>query len=313
MNQLIDKYIYNVYKDLPKKIKYEVKEELEANIYDMLSDECTYDEVESLLLSLGDPKVLADKYRSESRYVVSPNNYSDYLLSLKLTMIIVSVVFFFVGAIVLLQHTIGQDTHKIVLKVIGGSIGLGLFGLVLSYAAVTFSYQIKSLVINENNNKEWHLDKLDDIPREKSYMINKKTLVLRLVVLLIIGLVGLFILTFYPSIRLFGIDFTFNTTITTIFIPLFVLSLVMLVVKTVLMLKMERINYLSSIYDTVYGIYTGVILIVFILHENLFTEPFYDSINATALLITLIVISSVIGVLMLANIALKWYKTAKNY
>lgn len=131
--------------------------------------------------------------------------------------------------------------------------------------------------------------------------------------LLILGFTGLFILIFYPNIYLFGLDFTFNTNITPVFIPVFLVSIIMLIIKSVLQLRMERINYLSSIYDTVYSLYTGVITILFILNENIFTESFYKAINVNAYKISVLVISIVLGVLILSNIALKWYKTAKNY
>lgn len=49
MNDLIDKYIYNVSKDLPNKIKEEVIVELESNIYDMLGDDFSIENTEKVL------------------------------------------------------------------------------------------------------------------------------------------------------------------------------------------------------------------------------------------------------------------------
>ena len=53
----------------------------------------------------------------------------------------------------------------------------------------------------------------------------------------------------------------------------------MLIVKTVLKLRMERINYISSIYDTIYSLFTGIVVIIFILSDNVFTQSFYDAID----------------------------------
>lgn len=87
----------------------------------------------------------------------------------------------------------------------------------------------------------------------------------------------------------------------------------MLIVKTVLKLRMERINYISSIYDTIYSLFTGIVVIIFILSDNVFTQSFYDAIDLNAFKITTIIISVFVGVMILLNIAFKWYKTAKNY
>lgn len=51
-----------------------------------------------------------------------------------MTMIIASILFFFFGAIIILQNNINEDVLKTTLKVLAGSISLGVLGIVLSYS-----------------------------------------------------------------------------------------------------------------------------------------------------------------------------------
>lgn len=312
MHNLVNKYLYNISKDLPKNIKDEVVNELKANIYDMLGEDLSTKNVEKVLYELGDPKLISLRYQNKERYLISPTKYQEYILSLKMTMIILSIIFFFFGAIIAHQSNSGQDLFLLTFKVLLGAISLGIIGIIISYTIVTFIYQLISFK-EEQKTKTWSLDNLIEIPNEKSYLLSKNKILTNLAFNIILGIVGLFILIFYPNIKLFGLTFSFNTSVTTVYIPLFIVSIILLIIKSVLKLRMERINYLSTILDTVYSLFTGVLLMIFILNKKLYTDDFYNNINIDIYKTVIIVITSVIGLFIALSIAYKWYKTVKNY
>ena len=223
-----------------------------------------------------------------------------------------SIVFFFFQAIIMLQRNVDKEVYYNLITVLLGAFGLGVVGIILSYEVLTFAFQMLGLR-KESEHKKWDVNELTEILNEKSYLISKNKILTKMALLLILGFIGLFILIFYPSINFFGLNFTFNESVTPVYIPLFFISVVMLIVKTVLKLRMERINYISSIYDNIYSLFTGIVVIIFILSDNVFTQSFYDAIDLNAFKITTIIISVFVGVMILLNIAFKWYKTAKNY
>ncbi len=86
MNKIIDRYVYAVIRRLPEHKRVEIKKELEANIYDMLPNNPTEQQIDTVLHQLGHPMVVAHKYQEENVYVVNPVFYQDYKNILMLVM-----------------------------------------------------------------------------------------------------------------------------------------------------------------------------------------------------------------------------------
>ena len=92
-NDLIERYIYAVTKRLPKKIQYDVSQELRTLIDDMLSERCgdatpnEYD-IKSVLTELGTPTELCEKYSPETeKCPIGSPYYSTYKYVLKIVML----------------------------------------------------------------------------------------------------------------------------------------------------------------------------------------------------------------------------------
>lgn len=92
MNQLIERYIYDVTRRLSEKDRIEVSRELEANIMDMLPGDATEHQVTETLTRLGDPRIMAEQYRAKPRYLISPAMFDTYLSVLKMVVPIVAAV-----------------------------------------------------------------------------------------------------------------------------------------------------------------------------------------------------------------------------
>ena len=306
MNNLIDKYIYNVRKHLPEKIRLDVKNELNANIYDMLPDNFSKKDVMNILNSLGDPEEMAEQYRIKKRYVVSPQNYEKYMLTLNISIIVTSISFFFLGSFYMLQKYIDSNNIMLkVLKTLSFGILLIILAIILSYAIVTFVFHMIS-IIGKETKKKWTIEQLEELPKEKDYLINKKRIYINVTSLSIVSILGLFLLIFCPEFTLFKLQIKFDKNLLPVFIPMFVASFIFLIIKTIIKVRYVKITYLTTILDTIYDLYTGIILIVFLLQKELFQpKELYWGLTIT--------LSSIIGILILIKLAIKWYRTIKNY
>ncbi len=110
MNSLIERYIYDVTRRLPEASRADVKKELNVNISDMLPEKHTEEDVKKVLISLGEPRILANGYRTKQRYLISPEKMDDYLRILKIVLIVfgsISLVFGMIDAILHLEATTG--------------------------------------------------------------------------------------------------------------------------------------------------------------------------------------------------------------
>lgn len=89
--EMTSKYIYAVTQRLPQAQRQDIAEELQGLIEDMLEErvqggEITDNDEEEVLLKLGNPKHLAQKYRGDKKYLISPEYFDSYILVLKIVM-----------------------------------------------------------------------------------------------------------------------------------------------------------------------------------------------------------------------------------
>ncbi|WP_153465371.1 HAAS signaling domain-containing protein [Sediminibacillus terrae] len=80
---LIEVYVQEVTRWLPKKKKEDIALELESTIHDMLPDDYDEKDVYLALEELGDPKVLANKYSEKQTHLIGPKYYDLHLSILK--------------------------------------------------------------------------------------------------------------------------------------------------------------------------------------------------------------------------------------
>lgn len=95
---LIKIYIQEVTRRLPEKTRDDIALELQSTIEDMLPEN-SEEEVKAVLLKLGDPAALAERYRDRPSYLIGPGFYEPYITVLKLVMpfaISISLIVFFV-------------------------------------------------------------------------------------------------------------------------------------------------------------------------------------------------------------------------
>lgn len=108
MNEMIERYIYDVTRRLPESERGEVKRELESSIADMLPENPSEQEIIDVLTKLGAPSILAEQYRQKPRYLISPAVYDSYISMLKVVSLIVGLVCAFIGAFSLIFSVNGS-------------------------------------------------------------------------------------------------------------------------------------------------------------------------------------------------------------
>ncbi len=97
---LINIYVQEVSRRLPEKIREDISLELRSTISDMLPDDFTDNDVNQALESLGNPAVLASRYRDRPMHLIGPKFYDIYMTLLKmisLIVVIVTFILFFIG------------------------------------------------------------------------------------------------------------------------------------------------------------------------------------------------------------------------
>src|SRR5690242_9783889 len=100
-NELVKRYIYAVTRKLPEAQRADIAKELGGLIEDMLEDHtqgrpATEKDVEAVLLKLGSPDELANKYRGGKGYLIGPEIYSTYIMVLKIVLGAVGIAMFVV-------------------------------------------------------------------------------------------------------------------------------------------------------------------------------------------------------------------------
>src|SRR5690625_21655 len=92
MMEMIDRYVYAVVKRLPTDQRKDVEQELRSLIEDMLEERnkegnITEEHVNDVLVELGSPGKMAERYRGTKRYVIGPEIYDLFMIVLKISLV----------------------------------------------------------------------------------------------------------------------------------------------------------------------------------------------------------------------------------
>jgi uncharacterized membrane-anchored protein len=140
MNDYIKRYVYDVTRRLPENQREEVGKELLANIMDMLPDNASEEAIKSVLIELGDPRLLAASYRTKPRYLISPEWMDDYLQVLKIVLVVFGVVSLVTGLIDNIMNPESENVFGIIFEVFFSVIGQIIEGLLSAFTIVTLIF-----------------------------------------------------------------------------------------------------------------------------------------------------------------------------
>lgn len=154
MNEMIERYIYDVTRRLPENERGEIKRELEASITDMLPDNPSRQDITAVLTKLGSPRILAEQYRQKPQYLISPAMFDNYISVLKAVTAIVAVV---CGCI---EVVLALSSGSIV-QVISSGIAMAFEGALQTALWITVGFVIAEKC---GYKQEWKLEDLPQLP-----------------------------------------------------------------------------------------------------------------------------------------------------
>ncbi len=167
-NDIVNRYVYAVTKRLPLAQREDVSLELHGLIEEMVQGQTdNLESVESVLMELGDPAELADRYRGVQRYLIGPGYFDLYIL-------IVKIVGFAVSLGLMISLAIGYAFNAP--QSLGLAISNVLGTLFVAYAQA-FAWVTVAFAIMEWNQRRlgkvaheerWSLDDLPDIPNKST-------------------------------------------------------------------------------------------------------------------------------------------------
>lgn len=285
----IDRYISAVTKKIPQKQRHEIENELRTKIEDMIKAEKELDtyekKTEKVLLVLGDPQFIADKYRGIERYIIGPKYYDTYVLILKILLLTVSggiTIALFVANLV--------NPNPNFLDAASNYLGSLFSATLQTFAWVTILFFIIerrniSKGILTLDDTEWNLSKLPPLSNKKVDIPFFQT-VFSLILIAVFYTVFIAILYIKPQliaahifngeeiiiIPIFNADEikSFNTAITAIFI--------FGILKEILKLYYKRWELKLSVLYAILSIISTILIIYVLTDDNIWNPDFADEV-----------------------------------
>lgn len=270
VNDLIERYIYAVTKRMSLKIRNDVADELRTLIYDTIDEryndkEITLKDVKIVLMELGSPNQLYEKYDNSSDKCLIGQPYYNYYKDI-LKIVLISTIF---GIILsCLINIENQTISKFISDII--------FAAILSFSFVTliFIFMYKFNIDFLNNDIDF--DKLPKLPNN-NIKTNKYFSLLS--ILFAVIFLSLFILS--PSIFSFNIDGKFinlfNTDIIKSSYLFAVFFIVLLIFREIIKIVDNNYNIRNTILFIAINIFSAVVSFVWFFNYNLINEVFINS------------------------------------
>lgn len=249
--ELIDRYIYQVVRRLPRDQRGEVSLELQELIGDMLE---AGGSAEDVLSKLGDPAKFAEKYQDRSHCLIGPEYYDNYVWLLRIVLTCVTATVFVVSVIQGIRDGIvlaDGETAGAAIMAAGTGIANGFTGIFIAglsaFGGVTLAFAVmerRKIRFEMKKEKNWTVSDLGDnftgkqkvwtpgnlspIPHKKA-MISRGDSIVGIVFIMIFGVLLIFAPQFFgavfPDGEVVRMIPVFNLDQWDIILPLFILSL----------------------------------------------------------------------------------------
>jgi hypothetical protein len=328
MKDYIERYIYAVTKRLPEKNREEVKEELKANIYDMLPKHPTEADIEKVLMNLGSPRKLAFNYQEKKNYVISPLYFNDYINVLKIVFIIVIAVMAVTGSIEAVVNLEATNIFLQILEVFFKVLSNVISGLFTAFAWVTLIFWIVDYSMTANCKDEWKMKDLPEIPKPTGTKISKGETIVGLILTVTFSALFIAVLMNYLEYIVisndqgFYVTEIFNQSVAKQFVPYFIISAVFGVMVYILKLYVGEWKINIAILHTAYELLSTSLALIFINNSRRILPAVFESIASyTDFTLDQVLsgfskgvtaLSVIICVLLAIELSTTWYKTLKG-
>lgn len=169
----ISLYIQEVTRRLPEKMREDISLELRSTILDMLPEDFTKEDVDQVLEKLGNPAVLASRYRDQPMHLIGPKFYDMYITVLKLALLIAVIVSIVIFSTETLGVIFESEAASLVILAtfLGEAIWILLNAGIQSFFWVTIAFIIIERTVKfpddtpiSLSGKKWVSSDLDSIP-----------------------------------------------------------------------------------------------------------------------------------------------------
>jgi hypothetical protein len=278
VNDLTDRYVYDVVRRLPEKSRPEVEKELRANIADMLPENPAEEDVQHALTSLGDPVKLAEQYRPGPQYLISPAVYDDYLALLKLLVPLLTAVIIVIKLADTLLNAPQDGTPVQVFAAVLSSVITGAVTAVgQAFLWTTLSFALLERFGIARRKGEWSVKDLPEVPPEAAVRIPRGEAVTSMV----FSALGLLLVIRFPYFfAWWGLDGAtasiplFNAAVLSHYIPLFVLTTGFSWALALMKLFYRRWTYLLAACNAVSGAAGAIVTVLFLNDPETFNPAF---------------------------------------
>lgn len=280
MNKLIERYVFDVVRRLPEKDREEVQKELISNISDMLPDEPDENTVIKVLNGMGNPARLAEKYRQNPRYLISPAMFDDYLSILKLVFMILSTVLFAAGLIGDFAKLSATPEVASILTAIFINLLEGVAtGASSAFLWVTLAFFVAEQIQTKHTETEWTVKNLAALPTNNGMKISQAETMVGMALGIVFNALFLVMVILYPqAIGWYeaGKDVIplLNEQIIRGYVPMWIFLALFSVAVSALKLYDRKWTWRLVAINGIYNIASTTFALIFLHTPSLFNEAF---------------------------------------
>jgi hypothetical protein len=196
--KLVDKYLMEIGKYLPKSSREDILKELKSDIDEQRTSGAS---VEEIIDSMGDPREIARSYNPNLNYLIGPELRDTYFKVLWITLSAVTL-----GLLV--AHIVSLIFNdQSVLSVIGGFFGVIWMAFIMTFGIVTLIFILVNRYLSdeikiESHQKVWHVEDLKQVkPKSKDYDLAE------IILTIVFNLVGIIFINFIMrDMNLIGVN-----------------------------------------------------------------------------------------------------------
>ncbi|GIO27260.1 HAAS signaling domain-containing protein [Ornithinibacillus bavariensis] len=277
--EMVNRYIYAVTQKLPQSQREDIAAELRSLIEDMLEEragagDISDEMVNEVLLELGSPREMAQKYRGTKKYIIGPELYDPFLIVLKIVLISMSVglgIVFVIESVLDPANILDHFVSFIVTIVTGFPQALGW--VTFTFMLIHFGGGLKA---DELKLEKWDPTKLQPIPHPKK-QIKRYEPITGIVFYVIIIVLFAFSSNFFGIYRFSDAGFQqvmpfLNEESFSQYMPFVILLLAIFIVKECLKLISGKWTMKLVAYTAVINIFS-LVVVFFIITGPAFWNP----------------------------------------
>lgn len=288
MMNLIEVYIDEVIRRLPEKNREDIALELRSTIEDMLPDNYDEENVKTVLGKLGNPVILASRYRDQPMHLIGPRYFDLYVTLLKMILPI-SAVISLISMIA--EYFIGYNGEEAIINVATDLIGVGIWRTIEVGIQVFFWLTLVFAILERTDKgkdeqpltaslKKWTPDDLKNIP-----YIPKKKAISKCEVFGGLMWTAIWATLYFYANHLIGVykgsgeglEFvspTFNQDVLLSYWPIVVILIVFEIVLSLYKLIKGQWTKIMAIWNLIFQIIATIVFVVMVINPHLFSKKF---------------------------------------